>query len=158
MLTLAATRADGAITTWAGVEHVGQIAGVMRSAAAPGTDPRLVAWLTVCPDEDAAVVRERARPFIAAYLNVPAYAAFHRWLGNERLLEPVWQAWQAGDRRGALAAVSDELVDQLVVHGPAARCREVLTGYAEAGVTDLALHVQIGTADPVGALRSLAPR
>ena len=33
----------------------------------------------------------------------------------------MWEAWAAGDRKAALAAVPDEVVDALVVHGsPAA--------------------------------------
>ena len=158
MLRLAATEADGAITTWIGSEHATRIAAELAAAAPAGAAPRLVAWVSVCPDEDADEVRARARPNIAAYLNVPAYEEFHRWLGNEALLEPVWSAWKRGDRRGAVAAVGDELVDQLIVHGPAARCREVIAEYRAAGVTDVALSVQAGASDPMRALRALAPR
>ena len=158
MLRLAATEADGAITTWAGVDHARVIAGELAAAAPEHTVPRLVAWVTVCPDGDADAVRARARPTIAAYLNVPAYEHFHRWLGNEALLEPVWNAWKQGDRRGAVAAVCDELVDQLIVHGPAEHCREVIERYRAAGVTDIALSVQAASGDPMVALRTLAPR
>ena len=158
MLRLAATEADGAITTWAGPEHAALIAAELASATPEGRTTRLVAWVTVCPDADPEAVRGRARPLIAAYLNVPAYEQFHRWLGNEALLAPVWQAWKAGDRAGAVAAVSDELVDQLIVHGPVEHCRERLEQYREAGVTDLALAVQPGEPDPMRAVRLLAPR
>ena len=54
---------------------------------------------------------------ITAYLNVEAYAQFHRWLGRGPALTPMWDAWAAGDRKGALAAIADEVVDDLVVHG-----------------------------------------
>ncbi|MEO6125659.1 MAG: LLM class F420-dependent oxidoreductase [Ilumatobacteraceae bacterium] len=158
MLRLAATEADGAITTWVGPDHVERIAAELADAAPARVSPRLVAWVSVCPDADADAVRARARPTIAAYLNVPAYEDFHRWLGNEALLEPVWEAWKRGDRRGAVAAVSEELVDQLIVHGPAEHCREVIDRYRAAGVTDIALSVQAGAEDPMHALRALAPR
>ena len=54
---------------------------------------------------------------ITAYLNVEAYAEFHRWLGRGPALQPMWDAWAAGDRKAALAAIPDEVVDDLVVHG-----------------------------------------
>ena len=58
------------------------------------------------------------RRVIAAYLTVPVYAAFHQWLGRAEIIEPMLTAWSSGDRKGALAAIPDELVDELVVHGP----------------------------------------
>ena len=51
------------------------------------------------------------------------------------MLDPVWTAWAAGDRRGALAAVPDELVDALVIHGTPHQCKEQIMQYVEAGVT-----------------------
>lgn len=156
MLRLAAERAGGAITTWVAPSHTAQVARELRAAAPPGRAPRLVVWVTVAPEGDPQIVRQRARPLIASYLNVPSYAAFHRWLGNSALLEPVWRAWAGGDRRGALAAVSDELVDQLIIHGPARHCQEQIEAHLEAGATDVAVTIQPGTADPMAALRQLA--
>ena len=39
-------------------------------------------------------------------------------------LGPVWEAWAAGDRKGALVAVPDDLVDALVLHGTPAQVRK----------------------------------
>ena len=76
-----------------------------------------MARIFVCPSENADVVRRVARFAIAAYMNVPVYAAFHEWLGRGELLRPMWDAWKAGDRKAALAAIPDEVVDDLIVHG-----------------------------------------
>jgi alkanesulfonate monooxygenase SsuD/methylene tetrahydromethanopterin reductase-like flavin-dependent oxidoreductase (luciferase family) len=65
---------------------------------------------------------------------VPVYRAFHQWLGRGERLAPMWDAWAAGDRRAALAAIPDDVVDDLVVHGPPEACRERLQQYVEAGV------------------------
>jgi alkanesulfonate monooxygenase SsuD/methylene tetrahydromethanopterin reductase-like flavin-dependent oxidoreductase (luciferase family) len=46
----------------------------------------------------------------------------------------MWRAWAAGDRKGALAAIPDAVVDELLVHGPPAECRERVRAYAQAGV------------------------
>ena len=76
-----------------------------------------MARIFVLPSEDRDLVRfggpGRA---IAAYLNVPVYAAFHEWLGRGDQLKPMWAAWRAGDRAAA-RTIPDSLVDELIVHG-----------------------------------------
>jgi probable F420-dependent oxidoreductase len=107
--------------------------------ATPGEDQAsgfdVVARIFVCPTADTDYARNVGRRLIAAYLTVPAYAAFHRWLGREAVLTPVWHAWSAGDRKAALAAIPDSLVDELIVHGAPAECRDKVDAYAKAGVT-----------------------
>ena len=90
-----------------------------------------------------------------------------RHLGSESLisrgrgeeLAGMWHAWAAGDRAAAAAAITDEVVDALVVHGPADRCREHITRYAAAGVTTpvLALLPSAGGPPPAEQIRALAP-
>jgi alkanesulfonate monooxygenase SsuD/methylene tetrahydromethanopterin reductase-like flavin-dependent oxidoreductase (luciferase family) len=46
----------------------------------------------------------------------------------------MWQAWAAGDRKGALAAIPDRVVDELIVHGTPDECRAKVQAYADAGV------------------------
>jgi hypothetical protein len=65
---------------------------------------------------------------------VPAYAAFHDWLGRGEALAAMHEAWAAGDRAGAAAAIPDAVVDDLVVHGPAEKCAERVAEYQAAGV------------------------
>ena len=112
MLRLAAREADGAIINWLSPADVTKVAGVVN-AAAEGEEKEIVCRIFVCPSENADVVRDAARYAIAAYLNVPVYAAFHEWLGRGDVLRPMWDAWQAGDRKAALAAIPDSLVDEL---------------------------------------------
>ena len=71
---------------------------------------------------------------IAGYLNAPVYRAFHEWMGNAALLAPMWARWQAGDRRGALAAIADDAVDQLIGVGDPDRCRAFVERYRAQGV------------------------
>ncbi len=106
-----------------------------------GPDKEVVARIFVCPSEDVERVREAGRFAIAAYLNVPVYAAFHEWLGRGPLLQPMWDAWQAGDRKAALAAIPDEVVDDLIVHGSPARCRATIQRYFDNGVTTSSLAI-----------------
>jgi probable F420-dependent oxidoreductase len=140
MLRLAGREADGAIINWLSPRDVAKVAGVVRDAAG-GSDREIVARIFVCPSENAEVVRAAARFAIAAYLNVPVYAAFHEWLGRGEQLQGMWDAWKAGDRKAALAAIPDEVVDDLVVHGSAAHCRAVIDDYFANGVTTSSLAI-----------------
>jgi hypothetical protein len=106
------------------------------------------------PYEDSDTARGLARRM--RYLNVPVYAAFHEWLGRGDLLRGMWSAWQAGDRKAAVAAVPDVVVDDLFVHGPVGACREQIEAYREAGVTTPVLFV-VPLGDPGAAVRELAP-
>ena len=158
MLRLAGREGDGAILNWLSPEDVPQATAVVRDAAA-GVDKEIVARIFCCPSENAEVVRAGARYAIAAYMNVPVYAAFQKWVGRGPLLQPMWDAWQAGDRKAALAAIPDEAVDQLVVHGSPAKCRATIARYFANGVTTSSLAIL--PLDPElkhgDAVRALAP-
>ena len=114
MLRLAGTEADGTIINWLAPNDAPKVAEIIKQF---GDAKEIVARIFVCPSENAEVVRRAARHAIAAYLNVPVYAAFHAWLGRSAQLEPMWSHWRAGDRQAALVAIPDEVVDELIVHG-----------------------------------------
>ena len=128
MLRLAGREADGAILNWLSAEDVATVKPEL------GADCPVAARIFVIPSEDADAVRAVGRRMIAAYLNVGVYAAFHRWLGRGPELEPMWSAWEAGDRKGAVAAIPDELVDALIVHGSFDECRAHVGRYVANGV------------------------
>ena len=132
MLRLAAAEADGVILNWLSAADVPVALAETQTA---GPDFEVAARIFVCPTDDAAYARAIGRRLIAAYLTVPAYAAFHRWLGREEVLTPMWQAWSAGDRRTALTTIPDEVVDDLIVHGTPESCRAQVQSYADAGIT-----------------------
>jgi len=92
-------------------------------------------------------------------MNVPVYAAFQDWIGRGELLTDMWAAWKAGDRKAALAAIPDEVVDDLVVHGSPADCRARIQRYFDHGVTTSSLAIL--SFDPelshAEAVRVLAP-
>ncbi|GGM13856.1 LLM class F420-dependent oxidoreductase [Dactylosporangium sucinum] len=132
MLRLAAAEADGAILNWL---SAGDVATARAELSGAPDGFEVAARIFVCPTADPAEARETGRRLIAAYLTVPAYAAFHRWLGRGEVLKPMWDAWAAGDRKGAVRAIPDEVVDDLIVHGSPDACREHVRRYAEAGVT-----------------------
>jgi probable F420-dependent oxidoreductase len=139
MLHLAGKEADGVILNWLSAEDVRQSVAEVKKAG--GENHQVVARIFVAPSEDLELVRTVVRRMITSYLNVDAYAEFHRWLGRGPALQPMWDAWAAGDRKAALAAIPDEVVDDLVVHGSLAECRAHIRRYMDSGVTIPALAV-----------------
>ena len=140
MLRLAGREGDGAIINWLAPTDVPTVAKIVNEAAG-GADREIVARIFVCPSENAEVVRSAAKFAVAAYLNVPVYAEFHRWLGRGEQLQGMWDAWAAGDRKAAVAAIPDEVVDELVVHGSPATCRQRIQQYFDNGVTTSTLAI-----------------
>jgi probable F420-dependent oxidoreductase len=155
MLRLAGREADGAIINWLAPEDVAKVAAVVN---AQGDDKELVCRIFVCPSEDTDTVRQAGRYAIAAYLNVPVYAEFHRWLGRGDALAGMWDAWAAGDRKAALAAIPDEVVDALIVHGSPEQCRARIKAYFDNGVTTSSLALMpLAPFDHWEMVRQLAP-
>lgn len=158
MLRLAGREGDGAIINWLAPRDVATVSSVVNEAA--GGNAEIVARIFVCPSDNAEVVRAGARYAIAAYMNVPVYAEFQRWLGRGDALAGMWEAWAEGDRRQALREIPDEVVDDLVVHGTAEQCRARIDEYVAAGVTTTALAI-LGLDPDVShgdAVRALAPQ
>ena len=97
-------------------------------------------------------VRDRRLPQRAGLRRVP------RWLGRGDVLQPMWDAWKAGDRKAALDAIPDSLVDELIVHGSPAECRAKIQRYFDNGVTTSSLAVMpFPGIDHWEAVRALSP-
>jgi len=140
MLRLAGREADGAIINWLSADDVSTVARIVDDAAG-GADREIVARIFVCPSENTEMVRSAAKFAIAAYLNVPVYAAFHEWLGRGDQLRGMWDAWKIGDRKEALAQIPDSVVDEIIVHGSPAECRDKIQAYFDNGVTTSSLAI-----------------
>jgi probable F420-dependent oxidoreductase len=151
MLRLAAEEADGAITNWLAAADVPKVREVV------GPDVELAARIFVCPTEDRAAARGLGRLLISSYLTVPAYAAFHDWLGRGEQLRPMHEAWAAGDRKKANELIPDEVVDALVLHGSVDSCREQVQSYADNGLTTPVLALLPTGGDVFEQVRGLAP-
>ncbi len=159
MLRLAGRHGDGAIINWLSADDVRTVAPIVAEAAKGAGRPRpeIVARIFVAPSTDRDTVIGMGRYAIAAYLTVPVYAAFHEWLGRGEQLAEMSRLWSEGDRKAALEAIPESLVDDLIVHGSPGECREHIARYTEAGVTTPALAILPFGMDQRRALRDLAP-
>ena len=152
MLRVAGELADGAILNWLSVEDVPTSVSVVREAARKaGRDPdavEITARLMINVDPPTPESDLVVRRTIAAYLNVPVYRAFHEWLGRAEALAPMWEAWSRGDRRGAVAAIPERVVDDLILRGSPADLRAHVRRYLDAGVDTVFLNLFTLESDP----------
>jgi len=141
MLEFALAEADGVILNWLTASDVASLADQRGECPTYCLLPTYVI-------EDRERVHEQARPFVAQYLSVPAYARQQRRFGRAERLAPVWEAWERGDHAAAAAALDPGLIDQLIVHGSPAACREQIAEFARiSGATPLV--VPLGQREPL---------
>jgi alkanesulfonate monooxygenase SsuD/methylene tetrahydromethanopterin reductase-like flavin-dependent oxidoreductase (luciferase family) len=168
MLRQAVRLGDGVCLTWVSADDMRQVVEVVRDEAEKaGKDPRafqIMCRINICPSADPRA-REAYRRAITAYLNVPVYRAYHAWLGRGRILSPMHEAWDAGNRRAALEAVSDQIIDELGVFGTPDECRAHVARFVANGVTIPVLNFMNVETDPArrgdeswAMLRAMAPR
>jgi probable F420-dependent oxidoreductase len=132
MLRMAGRESDGVVLNWLSPDDTARVVPLVLDGN-PAAD--VVARLFVVTAPDLQTARGMARRMVTAYLNTGVYAEYQRWLGRGPALEAMWAAWQAGDRRGALAAVPDSVIDELFVIGTPAEIRSGVADYVRAGIT-----------------------
>ena len=70
----------------------------------------------------------------------------------------MWDAWVAGDRKGANELIPDSVVDELVIHGSYEACRDHVQRYIAAGVEVPTIAIVPFGIDLKEAVEGLAPR
>ena len=168
MLRVAGEVADGVILNWLAAADVPRVVVIVRqAAAAAGRDPAAVeiaARLLVNVDPPGPESDTGVRRHVTAYLNVPVYRAYQEWLGRGPALAPMWQAWERGDRKAAVAAVPGQVMGDLILRGSMTDIRAHVQRYLDAGIDTAFLQVSTLESDPerrrrvlLDALRALAP-
>jgi probable F420-dependent oxidoreductase len=168
MLRVAGEVGDGVILNWGSPEDVPKSLAVVREAALKaGRDPNAIevtARLFLSIDAPGGESDLMVRRHIAAYMNVPVYRAYQEWLGRTEALAPMWSAWAGGDRRGAVAAIPDRVIDELVGRGPLEAIRKRVRRYMDNGLDTAFLSLMTTETDPERkrallreAIRALAP-
>ncbi len=131
-----------------------------RDLGADGFDIAPTVQFQVSDDLDAA--RDTMRPFLALYVGGMGsrernfYNRLVRSYGFEDAAATVQDHFLAGRWGDAAAAIPTELIDAVCLCGPAARVRDRLAAYRDAGVTTLIISMVAATAEEAVAQLRLA--
>jgi alkanesulfonate monooxygenase SsuD/methylene tetrahydromethanopterin reductase-like flavin-dependent oxidoreductase (luciferase family) len=116
-----------------------------RAAVAAGRDPAGLAVSLLIPTfihEDLATARRAGREFLVHYARWPHYAKTFAASGYAREMDEIARAYAAGEVGTAMAALTDSLLDDVLLLGPPARIREGIARLAAAGVEWITLGPQ----------------
>src|SRR5207237_1207410 len=114
------------------LKHVAEGA---KAAGRPDPSREVACRIMILVDEDEGLIRTEMRRVLTPYAKVPTYNQFFREIGFDREAEEAMRAWTAGDRRKAVGAISERMIESIFVFGSGAQCRERLKAYAAGGVT-----------------------
>lgn len=131
--------ADGVCLNQLGPQHVGMVLDEVRAGAEQAERDlpdfpvvaRLFCWVT----DEAKAARAAVRKMFAPYLATSVYHRFYTWIGLGDEAEAVRSAFASGDRQGAVAAVSDRMLDTVAAVGDADTVAARVAQYQDAGVT-----------------------
>jgi len=142
--------ADGWLPTFWPYRHLDDgIALIAAGARGAGRDASAVdvaPFVGVVPLDDAAMARSLIKPMVSFYIGGMGtyyHAMFCRY-GFQENADLVRDLYNAGKRREATAAVSDELIDAIAICGPAAYCRERLQDWHRHGVGTALINLPTG--------------
>ena len=129
MLRLAGEVADGVLLNYLPASHVGWSVKQVRA----GGGAEIYAYVHAgVGDREKGI--DKARRDLFSYAVVDAYAANFRRAGFGDDVDAIRERHAAGDRDGALAAVSDRMCDAIDVLGDADLVRDAFRAYIAAGV------------------------
>jgi len=129
MLRLAGEVADGVLLNYLPASHVAWSVEQVRA----GGDAEIYGYVHAgVGDRDQGI--DKARRDLFSYAVVDAYAANFRRAGFGDEVDAIRERHAAGDREGALAAVSDRMCDAIDVLGDADTVRDAVRAYVDPGV------------------------
>jgi probable F420-dependent oxidoreductase len=153
MLELAVERADGAFTNFLPLAGLPKVTAQLQGAP---KDFELLCRFFCIPGEREQV-EPLARFMFSSYITVPVYAEFYRWLGYGEQIQPMVEAWEAGDRQAAAAAAPWEAIEDMFIFGTPEQMKERLAAFVSGGIT-LPIITPIVTPDKLReTIEALAP-
>ncbi len=146
---LAGEIADGVIPTLFSPEHVAVMRDELQIGVERAGGDKTLADIDIAPTvqvyvgDDIESARDLMRPFIGLYVGGMGsrkqnfYNQLVRRYGFEDAAQEVQDLYLEGKKDEACAALPDELIDMVSIHGPAEHVRERLAAFREAGVGTL---------------------
>ncbi|MFN2616824.1 MAG: LLM class F420-dependent oxidoreductase [Thermoleophilaceae bacterium] len=138
MLQLAGELGDGAFVNFTPLASVEQVIDEIRAGEDQGgkeAGATEVLCRFFCIQGDPEQTAAMARWMFCAYATVPVYEKYFRWLGYGDAIDPLVEAWREGDRKRALQAAPQELIEDIFVLGEPAEQRKRLAEFVERGIT-----------------------
>jgi probable F420-dependent oxidoreductase len=129
MLRLAGEIADGVLLNYVPASHVPSMVDMVRA----GGDATIYAYVHACVGDVDAVV-DSARRDLWSYAQADGYRRMFVAAGYEDEMARVTAAMAARDRDGAIAAISDQMVDAIDTIGDAGHVTTACRAYVDAGV------------------------
>jgi len=141
--------ADGVIPTLFSPEHVAVMRDELQIGVERAGSGKTLADIDIAPTvqvyvgDDMESARNLMRPFIGLYVGGMGsrkqnfYNQLVRRYGFEDEAQKVQDLYLDGKKDEACAALPDELIDMVSIHGPAEHVRERIAAYREAGVGTL---------------------
>ena len=151
MLRLAAEKADAVFTNFLPLSNVETI---VRTFDRPDKELACRFFSIHGPEDEALTVAKRT---FLAYATVPVYTEFFRWLGRGDEIDPVVEAWNAGDRKQALELAPEGLIRETFLLGPIEAQRARLAEFAEAGIDTAVLAVSCVPTEVPAVIEAFAP-
>ena len=138
MLRLGGAVGDGTFVNFlpvSGIEKViGEIRAGEREAGKPeGSSDVLCRFF--CIPQPAEEALPLASWMFAAYATVPVYEAFFRWLGWGDAIDPMVEAWSAGDRQRARELAPANLIREIFIFGDRDEQKARLGEFVAGGIT-----------------------
>jgi probable F420-dependent oxidoreductase len=160
MLRLGGAIGDGTFVNFLPVSCVDRVIAEIRTGErdagkAEGSSDVLCRFF--CIPQPAEEGLPLARWMFSAYATVPVYEAFFRWLGWGEAIDPMVEAWRAGDRQRALEAAPEELIREIFVFGDAEQQKLRLGEFVDAGITTPVLTPICPPEELPAAIDALAP-
>ena len=153
MLELAVERADGAFTNFLPLAGLPKVTAQL--ADAPDGFELLCRFFCIPGEREQ--VEPLARFMFSSYITVPVYAEFYRWLGYGEQIQPMVEAWEAGDRQAAAAAAPWEAIEEMFIFGTPEEMKQRLNQFVAGGIT-LPILTPIVTPDKLAeTIDALAP-
>jgi alkanesulfonate monooxygenase SsuD/methylene tetrahydromethanopterin reductase-like flavin-dependent oxidoreductase (luciferase family) len=160
MLRLGGAIGDGTFVNFLPISGVEKVIGEIRAGereAGKETGSSDVLCRFFCIPQPAEEAMGLARWMFAAYATVPVYEQFFRWLGWGEAIDPMVEAWRAGDRQQALEAAPAELIHEIFIFGDAGEQKLRLAEFVENGITTPVLTPICQPEDLPDAIDALAP-
>lgn len=158
MLRLGGEVADGVLLNWVPPHAIPEMVKQVRAAAEEaGRDPDAVdvaCYVRACVADDVTPTREHLRRELTGYVPVPTYRKQFVRSGYGEICARALERWGAGDRKGAVSELTDEMVGDINALGDAEECRAKLQAFRDAGVTHLVVAPWTAGADPAAEVRA----